>query len=53
MTGAAPIEGELLNIMKCMFGINITEGYGMTETSALSLHTCFDENKAGNVGFPG
>lgn len=50
-TGAAPIDGDLLSKLKILFCVNIVEGYGMTETSALATCTIYDENKAGNVGF--
>lgn len=50
VTGAAPIDGELLKKLKCFFANNIIEGYGMTETSAVSFSTSWNEKDAANVG---
>ena len=51
ITGAAAMRADLLCFLQGM-GIPIVEGYGMTETSALSVATRPDAWRAGTVGTP-
>ncbi len=50
-TGAAPISPSLLNWFKAV-GIDLLEGYGMTESSGLVSINTHDDNKIGTVGKP-
>jgi long-chain acyl-CoA synthetase len=51
ITGAAAIRPDLLWFLQGI-GLPIVEGYGMTESSALSVGTRFHAWKAGTVGTP-
>eukprot|EP00842_Homolaphlyctis_polyrhiza_P003866 jgi/Hompol1/4480/HPOL_003675-RA len=39
VTGAAPISPEIITFVRIVFGINVIEGYGQTETSATGIST--------------
>ena len=47
--GAAPIAPELLEWYRC-FGVEICEGYGMTELAGVSHINPLDGNRVGTVG---
>ncbi len=51
ITGAAAVRPDLLWFLRGI-GLPIIEGYGMTESSALSVSTRIDDWKAGTVGTP-
>ena len=48
-TGAAPINPEILTFFKSL-DINVFEGYGMTENTAVATTNFDDNNKIGTVG---
>ncbi|MCP4315330.1 MAG: long-chain fatty acid--CoA ligase [Hyphomicrobiales bacterium] len=48
-TGAAPISPDLLRWYKAI-GIDLFEGYGMSETAGIISLNMFDKNKVGTVG---
>lgn len=51
-SGSAPISASVLAWYKKL-GINITEGWGMTETAGLaSTHHPYREDKLGSIGMP-
>lgn len=51
-SGAAPISSKMLDWWRKL-GINISEGWGMTETSGgVCNNTPFDEKNVGTIGFP-
>lgn len=51
-SGTAPISPAILNWYKSI-GVNISEGWGMTETSALAVANIpFREDKIGTIGKP-
>lgn len=52
ITGSAPIASDVLDFLKVCFCCDIIEGYGMTETSAGSLTTHYNEPNTGHVGGP-
>lgn len=53
ITGSAPIDPEILGKLKIFFGVNIIEGYGMSENSAICTSTKYlDEKYTGHVGYP-
>lgn len=52
-TAAAPLPTELFQAFKEKFGLQITEGYGLTQTSSLICSNPFDGNqKPGSAGRP-
>eukprot|EP00897_Mesotaenium_endlicherianum_P000111 jgi/Mesen1/100/ME1119229C07561 len=52
ITGASPISPEVLDFLKICFGCQVTEGYGMTE-STCTISTVNDtDNTSGHVGSP-
>jgi len=53
-SGGAPLSGELLRDFEKKTGVVIVEGYGMTETSPVTLINPFSggERKPGSVGLP-
>ena len=51
--GSAPLPVELFKRFEEATGVNILEGYGMTETTCLvSGNPPFGEKKIGSIGFP-
>ncbi len=52
-SGSAPLPVELFNKFKAASGINIVEGYGLTEATCLvSCNPVHGEQKIGSVGIP-
>ena len=53
LVGSAPIEGEILNFLRCSLSVEIMEGYGQTEDVAgvLLSNTC--DPITGHLGGPG
>ena len=52
VSGAAPIEGEVLDLLKICFSCPIVEGYGQTENAAAGTVSGFDDNLSGHIGAP-
>lgn len=52
VTGSAPISAEVLSFLKVCFSAPIHEGYGQTESSAISCVTNASDPNAGHVGGP-
>lgn len=51
VTGSAPIKAEVLDFLKITLGINIVEGYGLTENTACCSATNTKSTHSGNVGY--
>ncbi len=53
VSGAAPLPDEVLRSFKDTFGVQIYEGYGMTETApTLTTNRMTEEPRVGSVGRP-
>ena len=53
ISGAAPIAGNVVEGFRNMFGIDVDEGYGMTETApTLTSNRMMPRPKPGSVGAP-
>lgn len=50
LCAAAPISPEVLNKVRCVFGIPIVEGYGQTESTSGFTTTIYGDYRGGNVG---
>lgn len=50
VTGAAPISPHVLNVVRCVMGFPIVEGYGQTETTSAITCTISGDFEGGNVG---
>jgi len=50
ITGSAPIKPEVIDFFRMSLGINVAEGYGMTENAASHCTTNIYETCAGHVG---
>jgi long-chain acyl-CoA synthetase len=51
-SGSAPISGEVLDFLKICFCCEISEAYGMTESSGGSTITYYGDTVTGHVGGP-
>ena len=53
ISGSAPLPAELYNRFKAATGVEIAEGYGLTEATCLvSVNPVFGRKKVGSVGIP-
>jgi long-chain acyl-CoA synthetase len=53
MAGGAPLPVEVLKAFEKKFGVEILEGYGLSETSPVSSFNMLDRpRKAGSIGYP-
>jgi long-chain acyl-CoA synthetase len=52
VSGAAPLGPQTLKEFKAGFGVSITEGYGLTETSPVATFNPLEAPKVGSVGKP-
>jgi long-chain acyl-CoA synthetase len=53
MTGGAPMPVEVMNAFEKRFGIEILEGFGLSETSPVaSFNVVGRPRKAGSIGYP-
>lgn len=51
-SGASPISPEVLDFLRICFGCQVTEGYGMTESSCVITNCDKDDLTSGHVGSP-
>eukprot|EP00049_Salpingoeca_infusionum_P005321 m.90870 g.90870 ORF g.90870 m.90870 type:complete len:719 (-) comp12931_c0_seq1:218-2374(-) len=51
-TGAAPMTADMMEFIRVVFGVQLHQGYGATETAAAALVTPSTYLGAGNVGEP-
>lgn len=52
ISGAAPLPVKIIQVFKEAFGVDIIEGYGLTETTAAVAVTPQERPKPGSVGVP-
>jgi long-chain acyl-CoA synthetase len=52
VSGAAPLSVETISAFRKGFGVDILEGYGLTETSPVATINPFQKPKPGTVGIP-
>lgn len=52
MSGAAPLAGESLEFLKCALGVDVIQGYGLTETVAGVAMSLKDDPEDGSNGPP-
>lgn len=52
VSGSAPIAPSVISFLRIVFSNNFIEGYGLTETYAVTLGQLAQDNSAGNVGPP-
>ena len=52
ISGAAPIEGKVLEMLKICFCVPILEGYGQTENAAGGACSSIGDTIAGHIGAP-
>jgi len=50
ITGSAPISKDVLNFLKVAICVPVYEGYGSTETCAVSTLTASEDGEVGHVG---
>ncbi|PVU94924.1 hypothetical protein BB561_002184 [Smittium simulii] len=51
-SGSASIEPQVLNFLRVVFCIDLVEGFGMTETSAIGSKQEPGDGTSGNIGVP-
>jgi len=52
LSGGAPLSPTTHNYLRAVLGVDLLQGYGLTETCACGSVTEFEELSAGNVGPP-
>lgn len=52
LTGSAPLSSKVMDFLRIVFSCDVFEGYGMTETSAVSALTCPADITSGQIGVP-
>ena len=53
MTGGAPMPVEVMNSFEKKYGVEILEGFGLSETSPVASFAQLDKpRKAGSIGYP-
>ncbi|XP_030835502.1 long-chain-fatty-acid--CoA ligase 5 [Strongylocentrotus purpuratus] len=52
-TGGAPISGEVITFLRCVFGCSFVQAYGQTETTSCMTHTLPSDTTNGHIGPPG
>lgn len=52
VSGSAPIAPSVISFLRIVFSNDFIEGYGLTETYAVTLGQLAQDNSAGNVGPP-
>jgi len=53
MAGGAPLPVEVMNAFEEKFGLNVLEGYGLSETSPVASFNMLDRpRRAGSIGYP-
>lgn len=52
ITGSAPIDNQVLDFLRVVFGNNFIQGYGLTETYSVALGQLVQDNTAGSCGPP-
>lgn len=50
LCAAAPVSSEVLNLVRCVLGIPVVEGYGQTESTSGFTTTIYGDYAGGNVG---
>jgi long-chain acyl-CoA synthetase len=53
LSGGAPMPVEVMKAFEAKFGVEILEGYGLSETSPVATFNMLDKpRKAGSIGYP-
>lgn len=52
LTGSAPLSAQVVDFMRCVFSCPVLEGYGMTETVAITTLTHPGDLTSGTIGIP-
>ncbi|KAI8869438.1 acetyl-CoA synthetase-like protein [Ramicandelaber brevisporus] len=52
ISGSAPIDQKVLDVLRVALVCTVVEGYGQTESSSVTSFTRLNEFKAGHVGIP-
>ncbi|MBI4957650.1 MAG: long-chain fatty acid--CoA ligase [Myxococcales bacterium] len=52
VSGGAPMPVEVMRTFDAKYGVNILEGYGLSETSPVAASNVPEKKKAGSIGVP-